>query len=118
MKLEIDGIHNIENRDVEKYVMKKIGGLDKYLPRHAKKSAHAEVRLKESKVKEKKEFTCEVVLHLPQENLAAKESTINMFAAVDIVEEKIKLQAKKYKDKHRPQRGSKLRSAIRKITRK
>ena len=95
MKLEIDGVHKLENRDISRYINKKIGGLDKYLPRHARKSAHAEVKVREEKVKDKKECMCEVVLHLPHETLTAKESTMNMFAAVDIVEEKIKMQAKK-----------------------
>jgi putative sigma-54 modulation protein len=118
MKIDIDGIHNIQNRDLPKYINKKIGALDKYIPRHARKSAHAEVKLKEQHVKDKKECLCEVIVHLPNENITAKEATMNMFAAVDIVEEKIKVQLKKYKDKHSHTKGSRLRSAIRKITRR
>lgn len=118
MKLDIDGIHNLGNRDITKYINKKIGALEKYIPRHARKSAHAEVKVKEQKVSDKKECMCEVVLHLPNETITAKESTMNMFAAVDIVQEKIKMQVKRYKDKHRPVRGQRLRHAIRKITRR
>lgn len=115
MKLEIDGIHNIANKDLHRYIVKKIGSLDKYIPRHARKSAHAHVQLKEQKVKDKKECMCEVVLHLPNENITAKEATMNMFAAVDIVEEKIKSQLRKYKDKSKPARGVRLRRILRKL---
>ena len=39
-------------------------------------------------------------MHLPKETLTAKESTINMFAAIDIVEAKMSNQIKKYKQTH------------------
>jgi ribosome-associated translation inhibitor RaiA len=39
---------------------------------------------------------------LPNENIAIHESTVNMFAAVDIVETKLKNQLKKYKEKRTP----------------
>ncbi len=99
-KIEINSIHAAVDEDLEKYVTKKIGHLDKYLSKHAKESAHAEVKLKESKAKDKKQCQCEVILHLPKDTLMVKESTINMYAAVDIVEAKLKNQMKKYKDTH------------------
>lgn len=115
MKLEIDGTHNLGNRDIVKYINKKIGALDKYMPRHARKTAHAEVKLRELKVKDKKECMCEVVLHLPGENIAAKEATMNMFAAVDIVEEKVKAQLRRYKDKHTKSRRSPIKRILRRF---
>ena len=99
-KFEIKGVHATVNPDLQKYVLKKIGKLDRYLPKHARESAHVEVFLKESKNKAKKTCTCEVVLHLPKGTLTTKESTLNMFAAVDIVEAKLKNQIKKYKETH------------------
>ena len=83
---------------LEKYVTKKIGKLDKYIPRNARTSAHAQVFLKESKIKNKKQCTCEVIMHLPHEEFATKETTMNIFAAVDIVEAKLKNHLRKYKD--------------------
>lgn len=103
-KLEINGVHTVLTDDLKKYITKKIGKLDRYMPRHARESAHAEVYVKEIMVKTKKENVCEVVLHLPGNNLMTKESTINMFAAVDIVEAKLKNQLKKYKDTHNAHR--------------
>ena len=103
-KLEINGVHTVLTDDLKKYITKKIGKLDRYMPRHARESAHAEIFVKERMIKAKKECICEVVLHLPGTNLMTKESTINMFAAVDIVEAKLKNQLKKYKDTHNSKR--------------
>ena len=97
-KFEIRSVHTTVDDNLRKYVTKKIGRLDKYLSRHQRDSAHAEVSLKESKAKDKKQCTCEVTLHLPHETINIEESTLNMYAAVDIVEAKLKQQIKKYKD--------------------
>lgn len=102
--MEISGVHLSLDDDLKKYVTKKIGKLDRYLPKHARVSAHAEVSLKESKVKARKQCTCEVILHLPRETITTKETTLNMFAAIDIVETKLKNQIKRYKGKHTPTR--------------
>ena len=99
-KLEINGVHMTVGDDLRKYVHKKIGGLEKYVPKHARKSVHVEVKLKESKVKSRDERTCEVILHLPNEVIAVTETTINIFAAIDIVEEKLKKLLHKYKETH------------------
>ena len=66
----------------------------------ARKSVHVEVKLKEGKVKAKEERTCEVIMRLPNEVFTVSETTINMFAAVDIVEEKLKKLLHKYKEMH------------------
>lgn len=99
-KLEITGIHYEVGPKLYEYVTKKIGKLDRYLPKHARESAHVEVILKEHKIKQRKECVCEVILHLPGENITVKESTINIYAAVDIVEAKLKNLMKKYKETH------------------
>lgn len=99
-KFEIRGVHAKIDDNLRKYTMKKIGHLDKYLPRNNRASAHVEVSLKESKAKDKKQCTCEVTLHLPHETVNIEESTVNMYAAVDIAEAKLKQQIKKYKDAH------------------
>lgn len=99
-KLEIQGVHMHVDSKLLAYTTKKIGKLDRYTSRHARESLHVEVILKEEKVKDKKNNTCEVIMHLPGETIATKESTINMYAAVDIVEAKLKNLLKKYKDTH------------------
>lgn len=99
-KLEINGVHMEVDKKLHDYTVKKISRLDRYMPRHARESAHAEVFLKEKKVKAKKECTCEVILHLPKETITMQETTMNIFAAVDIVEAKLKNKIKKYKETH------------------
>jgi putative sigma-54 modulation protein len=100
MKLEISGVHTDLDPKIKKYVRAKITKLEKYMPKHARESAHAEVFLKERKIKAKKECACEVVLHLPKDTIRIEETTMNMYAAVDIVEAKLKNQLKKYKETH------------------
>ena len=66
-----------------------------------KKRYHAEVHLKETKrTKTTDHCHCEITLYLPHQTIIVKESALNMYAAVDIVEAKLKLQLKKYKDLH------------------
>lgn len=99
-KMEIAGIHAVGDEKLKKYITTTIGKLERYLPRHARKSAHVEVKLKENKKQKNDQYTAEVVMYLPHDTLTAKESTINMYAAIDIVEAKLHNQLKKYKEKH------------------
>lgn len=113
-KMEITGVHMDVDTKLKKYVTKKMGAMDKYIPRKARESAHLEVRLKEAKSKDKNQYTCEVVLHLPQDNITIHETTVNIFAAVDIVETKLRNQIKKYKETHSRRRiSSRITSKIR-----
>lgn len=100
MNIEITGIHFTVSDRLKTYVEKKINALDKYVPRAGRDSVVVKVRLIEAKATDKKEYTCEVHMVLPQESIEAKDSTLNMFAAVDIVEAKLKTQLKKYKELH------------------
>lgn len=98
--IDITGVR-FELDDVTKrYVMKKIGRLDRYLPKHARKSVTAEVKLKEINKDHGNKYEAEVILRVPEKNITAKDSTLNMLAAVDIVEAKLSTQLKKYKETH------------------
>jgi ribosomal subunit interface protein len=99
-KFEVHAVHTKVDDQLKKYVHKKIGGLDKYISRHSKKSAHVEVHLKENKAKDKNKYICEVTFHLPKDTIVITEKSLNMFAAIDIAEAKLKQQLKKYKDTH------------------
>lgn len=99
-RIEVTGVHMKVDEDLEKYTRKKLGALDHYAPRRSRVSLRLEIKLKENKAKNKKNCTCEVLLHMPDETITVSESTINMYAAIDIVETKIKNQLKKYKDTH------------------
>lgn len=99
-RLDISGVHTHVDDDLRKYVTKKIGRLDRFIPKASREAVHVEVKLKEAKAKDKKACTCEVIVHLPQETLTTSETTINMYAAIDIVETKLRGQLKKYKELH------------------
>lgn len=98
-KLELSASSMELDDDIKKYVHRKIGRLDKYVTRHARKSIHAEVKLRLDKGKKNDKFVAEVVLRLPHETLAAKEATLNIYAAIDIVEAKLRSQLRKYNAK-------------------
>ena len=99
-KLEIAGEHYIIDENLKKYITRKLGRLDRYLNRHTRESAHLEVRLKEHKADGKKQCIASITLHLPHEVINIKESTLNMYAAIDIVQAKLKQQIQRYKDLH------------------
>ena len=86
-------------KEIKKYVEKRLSKLDKLAARGRRKGMYAEVKMREDKGHKKNKSTVEVILHLPNERLTAKESTVNLFAAVDIVEAKLANQLRKYKDK-------------------
>ena len=97
--IEITGINKyLVDDTTRKYVIKKIGRLDRYLPRHARASVSAEVRLKQVNRDHGNKYEAEVMLSVPDKVITAKDSTLNMLAAVDIVEAKIVTQLHKYKD--------------------
>lgn len=95
--IEITGIKYDLDETTKKYVNKKIGRLDRYLPRHARRSVTAEVKLKQVDLDHGNKYEVEVVLSVPDATLTATDSTSNMLAAVDIVEAKIVSQLRKYK---------------------
>jgi putative sigma-54 modulation protein len=99
-QIDTSGINIDIGDDIKKYIAQKIGRLDKYMPRHARKTARAEAKLRETNNRLGNKYECEVLLHLPGGVIQAKESTLNMFAAVDIVEAKLKNQLFKYKSAH------------------
>jgi ribosomal subunit interface protein len=100
-KFELKGVHTVVDEGLQKYATRKLGNLDKYLPKHHRDSVHAVVELKQAtKVKDQKKYTCAVILHLPHGTINATESTMNMYAAIDIVEAKLKAQIKKHKESH------------------
>lgn len=95
--IDITGVRYTPDELTRKYVNKKIGSLDKYVPRHARKTLKAEVKLKEVNRAHGNKYECDVLLHVPNALITAKDSTVNMLAAVDIVEAKLRSQLHKYK---------------------
>lgn len=103
--IEITGVKYDIDDSTKKYVIKKISRLDRYLPRHARKSATAEVKLKQVNRANGNKYEAEVILQVPDKVLTAKDSTVNMLAAIDIVEAKLVNQLRKYKQTTMPHVG-------------
>lgn len=97
-RISITGVKYDVDDATKKYVIKKISRLDRYLPRHARKTASAEVLLREVNRAHGNKYEAEVIIHIPTKTLTAKDSTVNMLAALDIVEAKLAMQLHKYKD--------------------
>lgn len=103
--IELSGLgYQIDER-TKKYAIKKIARLDKYLSRHARQSVTAEVKLREVNKDNGNKYQAEIILHVPDKTLTAKDSTINMIAAIDIVEAKIVGQLRRYKQATLPHVG-------------
>jgi ribosomal subunit interface protein len=93
------------------YVGDKIGGLEKYLPRSVRRNTSCMVVLEsDPNGREDNRFVCDAVMAVAGTQLVSREGTINIYAAIDIVEAKLKVQMVKYKEKHalEPRRGRML----------
>lgn len=98
--IDIAGIKYEVEDSLKAYITKKIGRLDRFLPRKARKSVKAEVKIRFVNQPNGNKYECDVILHVPETQINAHDTTMNAFAAVDIVEEKLKNQLRKYKDNH------------------
>ena len=104
--INITGVKYDLDEATKRYVIKKIGRLDRYLPRHARKSAYADVKLKLVNRDHGNKYEAEVIIHVPEKILTAKDTTVNVLAALDIVESKLATQLHKYKEEHIPHVGN------------
>jgi putative sigma-54 modulation protein len=98
--ITINGIKYDVDETTQKYIVKKIGRLDRFLPRHARKSVSVEVKLREVNRSNGNKYEAEVIMNVPDKTLTAKDSTMNILAAIDIVEAKLANQLRKYKQTH------------------
>ena len=103
--LTITGVKYELTDTTKKYVEKKICALDKYLPRHARKSVSADVKIKQIDNPGGNKYEVDVIINVPEKVITAKDSTMNVLAAVDIVEAKLNGQLRKYKQANVPHIG-------------
>ncbi|MCL2869573.1 ribosome-associated translation inhibitor RaiA [Candidatus Saccharibacteria bacterium] len=95
------------NDATKKYVEKRIGKLDKFLPRHAKKTVLARVHVKEVGRAHGNKYEVEVVLDVPGKTITAKDEAGNVLSAIDILEVKLATQLRRYKAEAHPYTGKK-----------
>lgn len=95
--ITITGINYEVDETTRKYVIKRLCHLDRYLPRHARKTASARVKLQQVNHDHGNKYEVEIIMNVMNKIIAAKDSTSNILAAVDIVESKIVAQLHDYK---------------------
>lgn len=108
IKCDVTGRNYEVDDKLRAYVDEKIGGLEKYLPRQVRESALCNVVLEDDPSgREDNRYVCEAVLTVQGTKLVSREGTVNSYAAVDIVEAKLRSQLATYKDKFalEPRRG-------------
>ena len=96
--IDITGIKFDVDERTRKYVIEKVGRLDRFVPPHARKTMAADVKLRQVNEDHGNKYEAEIILQVPEKVITAKDTTLNMMAAVDIVEAKLVAQLRKYKD--------------------
>ena len=104
-RIEITGNKYEVDETTQKYAEKHIGKLDKYLPRHAKKSASARVVISQINGAHDNKYEVEAIVDVPDKTLVAKDQSSNVLAAIDIVEAKLDGQIRRYKTEKNPRLG-------------
>lgn len=104
IKFQLTGRKYEIDEELARYTKKRLGTLDKYLPRkHKVQNMHVEI-FRDPSGKEDNRYKVKATLHLPEHEIVAETATMNPHAAVDIVREKLKLQIRRYKEKHATRR--------------
>ncbi len=96
--IDITGVGKFSPEDSSKdYIKKRIGKLDRFLPRHARKSMRAEVKVSQHGAGTAEKYQVEVIFEVPEKVLTAKATEPTPESATDAVEQKLATQLKKYK---------------------
>ena len=103
--IQINGINYEISKNTHKYATKRIGRLDRYLPKHVRKTVSASIKLSQVNHDHGNKYEAEVIMKIPGKTLTAKDSTGNMMAAIDIVEAKLLSQLHDYKEANIPHLG-------------
>lgn len=94
--LHISSIHAEVTTDIKEYVEKKIGGLEKFVPKRARESVQANIKLKQ----DKRGYECEVIIALPKATITAHSKSPEALASIDQVEATLRNQLQHYKSTH------------------
>lgn len=107
-KIDIRGDDYKVEEPLKKYVKKRIGKLDRYLPRRAKGDVIAKVVIEEIGKSKGEKYNISVAMELMGGKvIAARDECSNVFAGVDLVEAKLLGQIRRYKLEVQPHRQKK-----------
>ncbi|MBQ3353279.1 ribosome-associated translation inhibitor RaiA [Candidatus Saccharibacteria bacterium] len=104
-KTEISGNGYKVDDSLKKYIEKRLGKLDKYLPRNAKKDVVLKVVVSEIGRNKNEKYMLSAAMEIPGGKvIAAKDECSNIFAGVDLIEAKLTGQIRRYKLEIQPHR--------------
>ncbi len=97
-KIEITGSNYKLSENFQKYATKRIGKLDRYLPKGSKKDVVAKVVVTEVNREHGNKFEISAAMEIVGGKvIASKDECSNIFAGIDIIEAKLMGQIRRYK---------------------
>ncbi len=97
-KIEISGSNYKISDSFRKYATKRIGKLDRYLPRGSKKDVVAKVVVTEVDRAHGNKYEVSAAMEIPGGKvITARDECSNVFAGIDIIEAKLKGQVRRFK---------------------
>lgn len=97
-KIEISGRNYKVEDSFKKYATKRIGKLDRYLPRGSKKDVIAKIVVTEVDKSHGNKYEISAAMEIPGGKvIAAKDESSNVYAGIDIIEAKLMGQIRRYK---------------------
>lgn len=102
-KIEITGSNYKVEETFKKYATKRIGKLDRYLPRATKKDVVVKIMVIGTERAHGEKFEISVAMDIPGGKvIAAKDECSNVFAGIDLVEAKLTGQIRRFKLEQTP----------------
>ena len=97
-KIEITGNKYKVEETFRKYAIKRIGKLDRYLPRGSKKDIVAKIVIAEVNRAHGNKYEISAAMEIPGGKvIAARDESSNVYAGIDIIEAKLMGQIRRYK---------------------
>lgn len=101
LNVEISGTNYKLSDHEQDYAEKKCRKLVNHMSHHSRGSAFVAVKITKLDPKDGNEFQCDAVLTLPDKTLVASEKAPELNTAIDVVENKLQGQIRKYKTERR-----------------
>ncbi len=97
-KIDLSGSNYKIDDNFRKYAIKRIGKLDRYLPRGNKKDVVAKIVVTEVDREHNNKYEISAAMEIPGGKvIAAKDQCSNVFAGIDLIEAKLTGQIRLYK---------------------
>ena len=97
-KIELSGSNYKLSESFQKYATKRIGKLDRFLPRGNRKDVIAKVVVTEIDREHGNKYEISAAMEIPGGKvIAAKDECSNIFAGIDIIEAKLMAQIRRFK---------------------